>query len=183
MKVPTFSPLLAWITCAAAVIAWLLVIVCAFSVNAAIAGAQSDASAAQSASMQRNLAARTHTFATVIAPLGVQLQTYLGSDALAIAGMITKAGRDAGVALSLSNAAPDTTAAAAHSGNPAVSAITVTISGSGSFTALMHAAMLLENLPIPSALQNFDIGKTGDAGSPWRLDAGMRALTSQTISS
>ncbi|MEK7155851.1 MAG: hypothetical protein AAB734_03135 [Patescibacteria group bacterium] len=52
-----------------------------------------------------------------------------------------------------------------------LSSVSVTVTASGSFVAVMRAVALLETLPLPSTIEQFDLSKSDSA---WRLTARLR---------
>lgn len=57
-----------------------------------------------------------------------------------------------------------------------ISSVSVGVSGVGSFTSLVRAVLLLEQLPLPSMLEQFEIAKNENE---WRLNARVRLTLSK----
>lgn len=84
--------------------------------------------------------------------------------------VIEQAGRAAGASdVSIGEATPS-------SAPEGLSAIVIVVNASGSFSTLMRAIALFETLPIPAALEQFELQKI-DQTNTWRLTARLRVLS------
>lgn len=184
---------LAWFSIIAALAAWAGVVLFALSIETGAQSVTARAGDAQTARDKQALALKMHTLARDISPGRVALEQVLATDPVSITEMISQAGKDAGVALHVSdaiseNAAAPTGARSAGSANlPHLSAIEFTVEADGSFADLVRSVAFLESLPVPSKVEQLDLDRSEDSkGAPtssWHLRAQVRILTRSIISS
>ena len=188
------SPLVAVLSFGAALAAWVGVVSFALQVQNMAGDAASVQSAAQKADDERIALLQTHTLAHEVAPARAQLETLLQTDPLSLVALIGQAGRDAHVALEVSDASPESayvpTTARGHGapiGPPPPATIGFTVNADGTFTSLVQAALFLELLPVPSAITELDVSSeptgAGVSRGKWHLNAHLRILTASQISS
>lgn len=96
------------------------------------------------------------------------------TDVVSIVDAIDAAGKAAGVDVQISNAIPEKTKLL----TPSATLVTFTIQSKGSFGQIMWLLSLLETLPMPVRIVQFDIAKQADEkNSFWQLNVQIRALT------
>lgn len=172
---------LSWAAFLAAICAWGLVGLCTWTIFAAkdariFRNADSEQTALRQAS-----ALRTHALARDTKDVRAQLEAYAYLDVLSIVDTIESVKKDARVGIDIGQAlsAGENATSLAHT-------VGFIVEARGSFSAITHAAALLQSLPIPSAVDQMQFERMQDAaGSPnlWRLTARMRVFTTADISS
>ncbi len=186
------TPLIAWVSAAGAACVWAGVMIFAFSIGSVAQSAVALSGSAQTASDQQLAALKMHTLAQAIAPARTELNIILQTDPLTLADLITQVGPDAGVALRVSDASPETlpvssvTTAPSSAGVHKLTALNFVVEADGGFAGLIRAATLLETLPVPSTIRQLDLVRTeaqGSTRSPWQMDVRVQVLTTSQISS
>ncbi len=184
-----------WLSVACSIAAWAGVVIFATSIQDSAQNASTQAGSEQTASDQQPLALKMHTLAKDTSLVRIVLETALQNDPLSIAGMISQAGTDAGVALHVSDAISEGTApvsggarsSATQAGPLQAPAIDFTVEADGAFRDLIQAAAFLESLPVPSKIERLDFGYTPASGgvptSSWHMSAQVRILTGSNLSS
>jgi hypothetical protein len=134
--------------------------------------AQSTAKAAYTQRL-RSLASDTEADRTA-------LDNLVGEDIASLATTIESAGTSAGIAAHVTQATPEGAPADLPGGT--LQAISMVVEGEGSFARVMHALSLYETLPLPAAIEQFDIERTGET-SAWHLTLHLRVFTSAPVTS
>jgi hypothetical protein len=146
------------------------------------------ASAARNSSAREAAQARVRALTTETAVKRTALKEFVQADPIAAAKAIEAVGVTARIALKVSGASPEiipiSAAAAAHP----LKAVGFVIEATGTFAGIMKALHLLETLPLPITLVQFDIAQVptdaSQKGIPqWRLNARMRLFTDSNLSS
>lgn len=165
-----------------AVVAWGLVALFAWTINADESARSATAGDEQKAVVSNAVALRMHALAQETAGDGEVLKKLLDVDVVSASYMIEEVGKVAGVTVKLSDAQPENTQSVDGSGPKAVGFV---IAADGKFPALMHAARLFETLPIPSSVTRLDIEHTPQSsGKPtglWHMNVYIRVLTTSNI--
>lgn len=169
-----------------AVAAWTGVVYFAQSIQQQESDLASAAQSQEQTSDAQTSSVRLHALAQDSAAESATLDSVLGSDVASIVSTLQATGKSAGVDVTLSGALPES-APSADAAASQINAIGFVVEGSGTFTALMRVAELLETLPLPSSVQQLDLQRVNDSsGAPtttWHLNAYLRVLTSADISS
>ncbi len=182
--------IIAWLSIAGALSLWTGVILFSFLIGSMTDDITALQKSAQSKGDQQVVALKMHNLATELAPLRTQLESTLQTDPLALAGLITQSGKDAGVSLRVSDAATENLPQLS-SAIPGLAAVQATVVGfsagaDGSFDRLIRAAAFLETLPAPSTIQELDFSRaphaSGAAASTWHMDTHIQMLTASHIS-
>lgn len=143
---------------------------------------------------ERGIAAiRLHSLARDTQNQRVQLDNLTRSDVIGVANMIDGIGKIAGVQLKIEGATPEPAVKKKGSNKtaeaPALSAVSFVVEADGTFASVMHAAALLESLPVLSSVQNLEFARSlissdsKSAKSSWHLTARIRVLIASDISS
>lgn len=166
--------------------AWVGVVLFSQSIQAQEADVVSTLQSQEQSSDAQSSSVRLHALAQDAAPQSAVLDTALQNDVVSIANTLQAAGTPAGVKLTISGALPEA-APSSDAGASQIQAIGFAVEGSGSFSAVMRVAQLLETLPLPSSVQQLDIQRVDNSsGVPtaaWHMNAYVHVLTSAPISS
>ena len=141
---------------------------------------------AQTVNDQEATAIQLRQLAKQMTPAHTALQATLASDPLSLASMITTAGKDAGIILSVNNASADDSTASPVGDVSHIASVGFALEATGSFGALLRAINLLEALPVPSNIKQADLDLVQNAGAKsasWHLLLHVRVLTASQISS
>ncbi len=165
-------------------IAWGLVGYFARTISEYESTRVADAREVQLAAVMNAQAARTRALALDTAPQGAELKALLDVDIVSASYTIEEVGRAAGVKVKLGDAQPEGNLVS--DGLP-LKAVGFIVTADGKFPALLHAARLLEALPIPSSVTRLDIERapksSGTASNLWHMNVYIRVLTTSDISS
>ena len=126
------ASLIAYVSIALSLCAWAAVVFFALSIETMSQTSIDLAASAQATSDQQTTDLQAHEFAKVIAPARTQFENILKSDPLSLSSTLTEAGKDAGVALQIDNAAPESSPA---SSGAHVAAIGFVLQATGSFAS------------------------------------------------
>ena len=151
---------------------------------------RADATAqAQQASADQESLLRLHSLAIDTKDERAQLDALTHTDVVSIVNMIEAAGKSAGVNVQVSDALPVATPkAVSDKSTPPLQAVDFVLAAQGKFSALIGAIQLIENLPVPSSINQLDIALTLDvqgastSGGPWHMSVRLRVLTSSDMS-
>ena len=134
---------------------------------------------------QQTTAARTRALAQETAADRAALDAFTKVEVLSAVNLIESAGLPFGVHLHVRDAQPGSSAVKLPEGS--LSTVGFIIEADGSFSALMRAAQILESLPIPTSIEQLDLGgvlgKKEATNDSWHLNARVRFFTSSNISS
>ena len=140
--------------------------------------------ARQLAAMKDAASMRSHVLALDTARERTQLKELLDVDIVSAAYQLEEVGKIAGVAVHLGDAQPE--ALASVEGLP-VRGVGFLVEADGKFSALMRAAQLFENLPLPSRVTRLDLEHAPRSGAKpgelWHMKLQIRILTTSDISS
>lgn len=103
-------------------------------------------------------------------------------DVLSAVDAIESVGKISGAEVRVSDAQKEPTI----TGNPSVNIVAFSVEAQGTFSAVMRALAMLETLPLPVSIRQFDLGRSSDNGSDagmWRLSLQLSLLTTANISS
>lgn len=178
---------LAWGAVVAAFAAWTMMILFAFSIRSQQEARFADATESETAAARESTALRLHALVRDTKSAREQLDDLTRADFLSIADTIEGVGKVTGAKLKISGALP-APGDREQSGGTTLNETDFIVEAEGSFSALMHTAVLFENLPILSSMRSLEFQKTAVAGdgkkpAAWRLSARIRVLTAQNISS
>jgi hypothetical protein len=180
--------ILAWAAVTAAVAAWIGVFMYDSWISAQLEARSSQTTDVQSVSEKEVAAVRLHVLARDTANQRTQLDSLTNTDIISVADIIEGIGKIAVVQLKIGAATPETTVQKKGAANtPASSIVGFVVEASGAFASVMHAAALLESLPVPSSVQNLEfenIMSSSDAKSSkstWHLTARVRVLIASGI--
>jgi hypothetical protein len=111
-----------------------------------------------------------------------QITNLVHVDLLALTDRVVAAGRDAGVELHVSNAAALTPPVQQKGAAPQLSAVRLTVEGSGDFAKLFHTLMLIESLPIPSRVDAVSFyHNPDDPQHPWSIKVDVTIVTALPV--
>src|SRR3989344_3752427 len=179
-------PYLSWICLLAAVAAWAGAGYFAWTISARADARAERLAALEQESARHAAGLRLHALARETREARDALEGIARPGIIEMIESIEAAGRDAGISLEIGEAAfaPSDPAARTRT-------LAFTVEGGGTFSKVMHAAALLESLPLPSSVDDVQLenlpagaaasGRSG-AGS-WRLVIRIRFLTTADISS
>jgi|GEM_PF-5149905 len=104
-----------------------------------------------------------------------ELQKY-AMDIVSAGELVQQAGRDAGVTLHIAGAVtPLTPTRDPARPDTAIDSTVIVIDAQGNLSRLVHLISLLETLPMPSMLQQFQLSRVGqDKKVTWRLSAQLK---------
>ena len=108
----------------------------------------------------------------------MRLGELLQADIVTIIDIIEAAGKSARVTVRVSDALPAGGAEALPGGGE-LQAVEFIVQTTGTFSSLMQAATLFEQLPLPSSVQQIELERsTGEQSTvPWRMTTRIRVLT------
>lgn len=116
-----------------------------------------------------------------------QLDVLTTIDPASLANMIDSAGTTAGVDLTISNTSAENVSSVG--GKTFEQGFSFLATSQGSFASVIHAASLLESLPVPSSVQVINLthlqtspGKTG-SDPAWQMNAQVQILSASNASS
>ena len=113
-----------------------------------------------------------------------QIHHVVNIDILSLVEMIETAGADAGVVVRVANATPDNTPVKNNSNQKGVSNIRFSIEGQGTFPKLYTALGLLENLSLPTQIEEVIFVRQGEnVNMPWAMQVRMRVVTALPLNS
>lgn len=143
----------------------------------------------QSASERDIAAFRLHALARDTENQRVQLENLTRSDVVSVANMIDGIGKIAGVQLKIGGANPESLPKKKGSNDTlALNAVGFVVEADGTFASVMHAAALLESLPVLSSIQNLEFERpllSSDSKSAkpstWHLTARIRVLVAPDV--
>ena len=177
----------AWTLLVLAAIAWAGVIFCAYQINVLEDARAADTQSSRQQSQQSVQASYLHGIVSSSAVSRSQLDALISVDPTSLANMIDSAGRSAGVDLAISNASAENVSSV--EGKTVAQGFSFLATSQGSFASVMHAAALLESLPIPSTVLQINLshpqsvsGSTG-AGTTWQMNAQIQVLSASNIAS
>ena len=182
--------ILALAASAAAIAAWAAVFMYAAWISAQLDALKSQTADVQSVSERDIVSIKVHALARDTKNLREQLDGLTHSDVIGIADTLDSIGKIAGVTLRIGSAAqePAEKKKGAADSAPALHAVSFVVDAVGTFSSLMHAAALLENLPLLSSVQSMEfenLSSLNDSGSAkstaWHLTARIRAVTAADI--
>lgn len=124
---------------------------------------------AEAAAERGESAARLHTLVQSTAPERARLESVVGVSILDAVEMIERAGNESGISVTINEATPLGTTP------QGLSTVGVALAAEGSFPALMRTLSLLEVLPFPATIEQFDLTKSD---KNWRLSARLKIITS-----
>ena len=159
--------------CAIAALLWLGVFFFAQTIGADSASAAKSIADAKRSAQKRDSDARVATLLEETADARAQLEQTANTDAVSLAGAISKVGTDAGVPVSVSNVVqgPGPKLPPGAVLHPA--SLTFSVKASGPFTKLITAAELLSRLPAASSLDHLQLNLS-DSG--WDLNADVHVI-------
>lgn len=125
------------------------------------------------------LSMRAHTLAESTRDERSQLSTIFTQDAPDMISVVEQAAKDAGVSIKIGQAS------VASSVTEGLNAVDLVADINGTFPGIVRAIGLLDVLPIPSTVRDFQVTYAPDRSQEpgWRASVHMRFLTSQSISS
>jgi hypothetical protein len=177
----------AWGMLALAVLAWIGVGFCAYQIGSLEDARDADTQSSQQSSQQAIQASYVHGIVSSSADERAQLDALTTIDPASLADMIDSAGASAGVGLTINNTSAEDVSSVG--GKTAQQGFSFLATSQGSFASVMHAASLLESLPVPSSVQviNFSHPQaapdaaTGNA--EWQMNAQVQILSASNASS
>lgn len=115
-----------------------------------------------------------------------RLAAFVGADIITAVRQIESVGPLAKVDLSVSSAFPEQVALPPGASAHPLRAVGFSVEATGSFAGVLKAAELLEQLPFPIGVEQYDIGLVpsdteGKTGARWRLTERLRLLTDSDI--
>jgi hypothetical protein len=181
----------AWVTALAAAVAWIGVFMYAAWITEKLDARSSQTANAQSISEREIADVRIHTLARDTLNQRTQLEGLAHFDVISVADTIEGIGKIAGVKLTIGSATSESTKPKkGATGGAQLHAVSFVVEASGTFSALMYAAALLETLPVPSSVESLEFEHVplsavseSAASSGWRLIARIRVVTASDISS
>lgn len=186
MKISKLT-LIAWGGVAAALVAWGLVLMFAWTISSQ-ASEHSLLAGDSEAVLAREIASlRLHALARDTKEAREQLDLLATSEIVEIADIIERVGLATGAKVKISGANPEP-AQQPNAKNPPLHAINFLVETEGSFSTLMHTVALLEALPVLSSIQNLEFervqnsgGSAKDKSALWRLNANVKVMTTAAI--
>jgi|GEM_PF-2371131 len=142
------------------------------SVQQALEKRNTELSSAESEAMRQEVQLRVHSLARETVGERAELERLVSPDIVTIVEAIETAGRDAGVVISLGQAA------AIPATDTPLNTITLGVEATGSFDAVMKAGALLASLPVPSILEQIQFEKREEG---WGMSARLRFLTAADV--
>lgn len=179
---------IAWGVVAAAVLAWGAVAAFNGSLGATRAVRETVLANTQQSAVRESGAIRLHMLARDTKDARDQLDALTRTDVLSIANMIDDVGRTAGVKMKIGDvlSGPSTQTPAGPRA-PALHDVVFLVEADGAFPSLMHAILLLEQLPLFSSVQDLELRRApaavSGAGGTWRASIHLRALSTTLIPS
>lgn len=172
----------------AAVAGWTGVFMYASWISAQLDTLKSQAADLQSVSARDIASIKTHALARDTKDFRDQLDGITHSDVIGIADTLESVGRIAGVTLNIGSAAQELEKKKSTDSTAALHAVSFVVEAAGTFSSVMHAAALLENLPLVSSVQDMEfenvaaLSGSGSAKSTaWHVTARIRVVTTADI--
>ncbi len=111
-----------------------------------------------------------------------KIEESLHIDVLTLARMVEGVGEDVGVALRVANAVSEQTPIQNKAAAGSITVVQFTIEARGSFALLAQALALLEQLPIPSKVEEVSFMRMeSDEAEPWMMKVRLRILTALPV--
>ncbi len=179
---------LAWALLAAAVAAWCAVGFLVASIQSAVALHQTQVSQAGYSSSLNSQVSGLRALIAATATNRAELNAIAVVDPASLADMITSAGESSGIHIAITDAnslsgAPTIPTAGASP----TQAFSFIANSTGSFASMMYAVALLESLPAPSVVQQFQLTESPNApGAPagkplWQMNAQIKVVTASAL--
>jgi hypothetical protein len=174
-----------WVTLVIAILAWAGVVLFAWFVLQMLNNRDTLATSADQAITSQATTARMRALARDTVLERAQLETKAGVDVLDAVKLIEGIA-SGNLTLRVSNVQEEKVVATA--GGTALQAVSMVVDAEGSFAGLMRAVQMLETLPLPTTLQQLDIGRApiGEkepANVTWHMNVRLQFLTTAEISS
>jgi hypothetical protein len=188
MSIPSLKTTAALATILVGMCAWYGVVYLHTYVVETATQYQVRASAARNSTAREAAQARIRALTTETAAKRASLSAFVQADPIAAAKAIESVGAAARISLKVSGASPEVFPIPAAASAHPLKAVGFVIEATGTFAGVMKALHLLETLPLPITMVQFDIAQVptdaSQKGAPqWRLNARMRLLTDSTLSS
>lgn len=185
---PSLKTIVAFVAVVVGLGAWYGVWLMQGYVVESLAQYQSEISSRMSAQAREAAQARVRSLAAETEHKRAALAKYVVVDPIEATKMIESVGVAARVTLRVNDVSPETIPLPPGSGARPLKAVGFLIEATGSFSAIMKAARLLETLPLPTAVRQLDIAQVpadqNAKGPPlWRLNMRIRLLTDSTLTS
>lgn len=163
-----------------ALAAWVLTGFLFFDVSARLASREQLFASESTDAAQAKSAIQIETIATDTAAQRASLQQFIGNDVVSIANDIDAAGTAAGAKTTIGSAST-----ANVSGLPSgVTALNFVVQSTGSFSQVWRTAQLLQTLPLPSRVEEFDftqIPSSDQKANSWELTTNIDVLTNVQV--
>ncbi len=148
--------------------------------------ASSRAAIASTAQAQSDRAAYTQRLTALVADTQqdrAALENVSNVNIVSIVTMIEGVRTKTGIAVKVENAQPQG-AAAALPGGGSVNSFAFAVVADGTFAQIMNTIQVLEDLPVPSSVQQLEIAHTGDPANSggWHMSAHMQVYTTSIAS-
>ncbi len=180
--------LFAWMSVAAAVIAWGAFAMFAWNILSQEREIQSREMDTEALGARESAALRLHALARDTKKARTELDDLTRSEVLTVADIIEGVGKSAGLKVKIGGATSESSVEKSD-GVPSLRAINFQVDAEGAFSAVMHAAALFENLPVLSSVENLELARV-DSGENsaktkpplWRLSARIQVITADDTS-
>lgn len=158
---------------AIAVLAWGAVIYGGIALSAAAHAHALSAGQASAESASSEYATRLNVLANATTKERAELDSIVPNDVVSIANAIDAVGERTGVPLRVSDAVAEGSPITITGGE--LQPVLFLIQGSGDFSDLMRASMLIEKLPLPISVESVAFDK--DATEGWQMTLRIRVIT------
>ncbi len=134
------------------------------------------------------VAARMHVLARETSGERAALEGSENADVLSVVSVIESTGTAAGVKVQVSDVQTVRTVPG-KGGAPAFNVIGFQIQSQGSFSSMMQVAEMLESLPLPTDIDQLDLGRSPIRNDPesakalWHLNIHLKLVTTASVSS
>jgi len=157
-------------------------------INESLAQYQAELSTRESANAREAAQARIRSLAEETKSKRALLAEQVTIDPIAATKIIESVGPAARVTLRVSDASAETVPLPPGSAAHPLKVVGFLVEATGSFSAIMKAARMLETLPLPTAVRQLDIAQVpadqNTKGPPqWRLHMRLRLLTDSNLTS
>lgn len=168
-----------WVILGLAACAWVGVVFFIWTIENQKGDLAASQSSARSLEDRRASASKLQSLVRETTDSRARLDSIANVDVASMVDTIDAVGKDAGVYIQIGQASPDATK------DSVVHSVTFQLTAEGSFVSIQRVAALLQTLPIPASLEQFQFN-LADAGTPlgvWHMSARIRLLTTANISS
>ncbi|MDO8481856.1 MAG: hypothetical protein Q7S75_02120 [bacterium] len=185
--------LIAFVAVAAALVAWGALAVFAWNIMSEESKIRSHATYTEAVTARENVSMGLNALARDTKSGRDQLDSLTRKEVLEIANIIEGVGKSTGVTVKIGGATSEPVTQKSGKSitvNTTMHAVNFIVDAEGTFSSVMHTALLFENLPAISSIQSLQLVRVQNSGDSakaktklWRLSARIQVITTANISS